>query len=154
MTTLTEVHLLELPVPLAAKSQEHFREMLREFSLIEDEGARSADVPARLMQLIDVLTRQFAGLNSEAEDRLEGAIAAGRDVIDDHVLLLPSAAAPASQALGDMIDQADAFCRTGKHLLTLETPDECVAYRRWYLGNIVDQVGGGPAVSWSQFQRP
>lgn len=40
-----------------------------------------------------------------------------RDVIDDHVLLLPAAAAP---ALGDIIDEADAFCRTGQHLLTLE----------------------------------
>jgi hypothetical protein len=147
------VHLLDLPVPLAAEAQEHFQELLREFSLVAGDGSGSAEhVPARLLKLIDVLNRQFAGANSAAEERLEAAIASGQLVIADHVLELPEEAGPAAQSLGYMIDEADAYCRNGQHLLTLATPARTVAYRHWYLGQVVDQLAGRPAVSWPSFQ--
>jgi hypothetical protein len=149
--SLRPVHLLALPVPLAAKSQQHFEELMREFALIST-GARSADpdhhVPQRLMDLIDTLVQQFGGLNNAAEERLNQAIERGDSVIDDHMLEIPVEAGPASQMLGDMIDEADDYCRRGQHLLTLESPDDCVAYRRWYLGEVIGQLAGAAPVAW------
>lgn len=147
------VHLLDLPVPLAAKTQQHFEELMREFTLIAA-GAQSNDpdhhVPARLMHLVDTLTRQFSGMTGDAEQRLADAIDNGEATIADHVLEIPVEAGPASQALGAMIDEADDYCRRGQHLLTLATPADCVAYRRWYLGEVIGQLAGGKATPWPE----
>ena len=145
------MHLLQLPVPLAAKSQQHFEELMREFTLIAT-GGGSADpehqVPKRLMDLIDTLVHQFGGLTNEAEERLNQAIERGDSAIEDHMLDIPVEAGPASQMLNDMIDEADEYCRRGQHLLTLESPTDCVAYRRWYLGEVVGQLAGADPVPW------
>lgn len=149
-----KVHLLELPVPLAAKSQQHIEELLREFALIAaDDPEDEHRVPGRLMELMDTLVRQFAGVGDEARDRLEAAIARGDRRIGDHVLDMPPEAAPASRALSDMLDEADEYCRRGQHLLTLATPQECVAYRRWYLGQVIDQLDGKQPTSWPQYRE-
>jgi hypothetical protein len=148
---LGQVHLLQLPVALAGKSQQHFEELMREFTLIAT-GGSSGDpehqVPKRLMNLIDTLVHQFGGLNNAAEERLNQAIERGEHIIDDHVLDIPVEAGPASQLLNDMIDEADEYCRRGQHLLTLESPADCVAYRRWYLGEVIGQLAGGDPVPW------
>lgn len=151
---LVQIHLLELPVPLAARAQEHFQELLREFTLISSDSSGSGEdgehVPARLLQLVDVLTQRYGGMNTAAEDRLEDAIAQGRPVIDDHVLEVPSPAGPGAQALSAMIDEADEYCRQGQHLLTLAASPELAAYRHWYLGQVVSQLEGQPPVPWPQ----
>lgn len=142
------MHLLQLPVALAEKARQHFEELMREFSLIAAASQSKHQVPARLTELVDVLTQQFAGVNTEADQRLEDAIEAGLETIDDHVLTLPAAAASASQALGDLIDEADDYCRKGEHLLTLASPPDCVAYRGWYLGEVIGQLAGKSPVAW------
>ena len=147
------VHLLRLPVPIASEAREHFEGLTREFALISASSGDTDEahqVPARLLQLVDALTAQFAGVSSEADQRLEAAIAAGAQEIEDHVLLLPPEAAGASQALGDMIDEADEYCRQGSHLLTLATPPTCLAYRQWYLGEVIGQLGGAAPVPWPE----
>jgi hypothetical protein len=153
---LVGVHLLELPVPLAAKTQQHFEELMREFALIAA-GVRSTDpdhhVPARLMQLVDGLVEQFGGVTGDAEQRLADAIDRGDAVIDDHLLEIPAEAGPASQALGDMIDEADDYCRRGEHLLTLASPPDCVAYRRWYLGEVIGQLAGATPTAWPHSEQ-
>ena len=151
---LIKIHLLELPVPLAAKAQQHVDELLREFHLM---AARPHDsdthrVPHRLLELVDVLTRQFGGINERADERLAEAIDSGVPVIDDHVLAVPAAGGPASRALADMLDEADEYCRDGKELLTLTTPQGCVTYRNWYLEQVIDQLNGATPVSWPDYQ--
>jgi hypothetical protein len=37
---------------------------------------------------------------------------------------LPAGVGPAAQQLGDMLDEADEYCRRGDHLLTLAAPRE------------------------------
>jgi hypothetical protein len=151
---MTTVHVLELPVPLAAKAQQHFEELMREFALISSgaDAQHENHVPRRLLDLVDVLVQQFGGTTSEPEQRLADAIERGDEVIADHVLEVPPEAGPASQALGDLIEEADEYCLRGEHLLTLATPPDCVAYRRWYLGQVVDQLAGKPPVPWPQYQ--
>ena len=46
-----------------------------------------------------------------------------------------------------MLDETDEFCRDGT-LLTLQADDDVVAFRRWYLREVVDQIAGRPARPW------
>lgn len=146
---LVEVHLLDLPVPLAARAQQHFEELMREFVLVAAGHQDGDRVPARLMALVDTLVQQFGAVASPAEERLADAIDRGDAVIDDHVVEVPKAAGPAAEALRDLIDEADDYCRRGQHLLTLATPADCVAYRSWYLGQVIGQVDGASPVAWT-----
>jgi hypothetical protein len=151
-SSLVEVHLLALPVPLAARSQQHFEELMREFILIaagHQQGHSEHEVPARLMNLVDTLVQQFGAVAGDAEERLADAIDRGDRVISDHVLKVPATAGQAAQALGDLLDEADEYCRRGQHLLTLATPAECVAYRRWYLGQLITQIQGAAPTAWT-----
>lgn len=151
---LVTVHLLELPVPLAARATQHFEELQREFALMAATGQSAEhETPVRLLSLVAALTAQYGGVSDEATQRLDAAIDRQDDVIADHVLHLPAEAAGATQALADMIEEADEYCRQGRHLLTLATPDDCVAYRRWYLGQVLDQLAGRPARPWSPTVR-
>lgn len=148
---LLRVHLLELPVPLAAKTQQHFEELMREFALIAASAHGTHPdhlVPSRLMRLVDALTQQFSGVTNDAEQRLADAMDRGDAVIPDHQLDIPAAAGPASRALGDLIDEADEYCRSGQHLLTLASPPDCVAYRRWYLNEVIGQLDGAEPTPW------
>jgi hypothetical protein len=151
-----EVHLLQLPVPLAERARQHFEGLMREFTLIaagNEEGGSQHPTPARLIELVDALTVQFAGVSTEADQRLQDAIDARLEVIDDHILVLPPAAGPASQALGDMIDEADDYCRAGEHLLTLASPADCIVYRKWYLGQVISQLAGATPVAWPDSEQ-
>ena len=155
-SSLMEVHLIAFPVRLAARSQQHFEELMREFVLIaagHHEGDSDHEVPARLMTLVETLVQQFGAVAGPAEERLADAIERGDEVIDDHVLEVPAEAGPAAQSLGDLIDQADEYCRRGKHLLTLATPADCVAYRNWYLGQIISQIQGAAPIAWTDSEQ-
>jgi hypothetical protein len=150
--SLVAVHLLALPVPLAARSQQHFEELMREFLLIADghqHGHSKHEVPARLMNLVQTLVQQYGAVTGSAEERLADAIDRGDQVIDDHLLEVPAEAGPAAQALGDLIDEADEYYRRGRHLLTLATPTDLVAYRRWYLGQVITQLQGAAPIPWT-----
>lgn len=141
-----------MPVPLAARSQQHFEELMREFLLIADghqHGQSEHEVPARLMNLVQTLVQQFGTVTSPAEERLADAIDRGDKVIDDHVLEVPTEAGPAAKALGELIDEADEYCRRGRHLLTLATPSGCVAYRPWYLAQVITQLQGAAPIPWA-----
>jgi len=119
--SLVAVHLLALPVPLAARSQQHFEELMREFLLIADghqHGHSPHEVPARLMNLVHTLVQQYGAVTGPAEERLADAIDRGDQVIEDH-------------------------------LLTLATPTDCVAYRRWYLGQVITQLQGAAPIPWT-----
>jgi hypothetical protein len=149
---LVTVHLLQFPVTVAAQARQHFEELSREFSLIRagaaDEHAR--DVPRRLLDMVDTLTARFGGVTSDADVRVENAIDRGDEWIDDHVMTVPAAAGPASRALADMLEEADAYCLQGQYLLTLATPPELVVYRRWYLGEVMAQLAGATPTPWPQ----
>jgi hypothetical protein len=128
---------------------------MREFALMSvptDEVERQRHVPTRLAELIDTLTADFEGVSTEQEQQLYDAAAAKLPVIDELVYTLPRAAVPASKALGEMLDEADEFCRQGKHLLTLAADDELVRFRRWYLDQFIDQADGKPPVPWSAYR--
>lgn len=154
-STLVDVHLLGLPVKVWASAQEHVDELLREFSLIaaqiRSEGGHS-EVPVRLIDLIDAVTAEYGGLNTEQEARLAAAAAAGVPLIDDLLFRIPPEAADAVMHLGALLDEADAYCSVGDHLLTLASPPVLARFRKWYLDEFTGQLAGRAPVAWADFQ--
>jgi hypothetical protein len=150
---LVEVHLLELPVPLWSRTQQQTDELLREFALAASQTPEDQrhHVPARLTALIETLTADFGDTSSSQDQELADAAAAGKERIDDLHFSLPPAAAPACQVLGDMLDEADDYCRSGQYLLTLAASDDMVRFRRWYLSDIIAQLGGRPPTPWPAY---
>jgi hypothetical protein len=150
-TPLVTVRILGLPLRLHARAAEHGEELQREFTLITQGRQRahdSTEIPARLLALIASLQGTYSGFTAEQEDVLDRALQSGAATLD-LTFRVPATAADAALALGALLDEADDYCREGKHLLTLATPPDLLAYRRWYLGEFVDQIRGGEPRPWS-----
>jgi hypothetical protein len=146
---LVDVRLVAVPVPVWSRAQEHADDLIREFTLIAADREREVarEVPARLIDLVAELTEQYGGISTEQEAALAQAATDGIEALD-LTFRLPPLAAQAATHLGAMFDAADEFCRSGDHLLTLATPPESLAFRRWYLGEFDRQVAGHPPTSW------
>jgi len=158
---LYDVVLLELPLEVHARAQEHSAELLREMYLIaqaqhgKSEGAAGGgkhELPRRLMELVDALTSSYGGLTNDQNRQLGDALDAGRDSID-LAYRVPLDVGAAVEQLGAMLDEADDYCREGQHLLTLATPPELLGYRRWYLSEFAAQLAGKSPTPWSQFRQ-
>jgi hypothetical protein len=150
---LITVELVGLPVAVQVRAQEHSDELVRELTLVGERMRQRGDhagLPARLVALIEQLTSQYSGFTVEQEKQLAEAIACGAETVD-LTYRVPRSAAAASQALGEILDEADDYCRAGQHLLTLATPDELVSYRRWFLAQFTGQAAGAPPVPWTEY---
>jgi hypothetical protein len=150
---LVTIQVIGIPIAVQARAQEHADELTRELTLIgaqlRQEG-NIRDLPALLVTLIEQLNARYSRFTTEQEQLLADATARGDDTID-LTYQLPASAAAHAQELSALLDQADVYCRTGRHLLTLATPDDLVAFRRWYLSQFIDQVGGQPPVPWDTY---
>ena len=148
---LAEVRLLRFPLPLWQESQEHVDELLREFTLITQSEGDHPSVPRRLLDLVAELTATYAGLSTQPEQERDEAIARGEDEVD-LLYLIPPVAAGAIRHLGNMLEEADAYCRQGSHLLTLQTPPAQVEFRRWFLAEFLVQLDGGAPTAWPAYR--
>jgi anti-anti-sigma factor len=152
---LVRVVLLDLPVTVHARAAAHQDALQREFDLVRRSGGPQ-DVPARLLALVDELDVRYGGLNDRPTDELAAAIAGGVAAVD-LTYEVPPDAADASLRLGELLDEADAYCREGVALMTLATPLESLLYRRWLLGQFVAQIRGAaptPWLAWLAAQEP
>lgn len=151
---LVSVRLLELPLDLQSRSQEHSDELTREMTLVAEQMRQQGDsggLPLRLVELIATLTEQYSMFTLEQEQQIAAALRAGQETIDlDY--RVPASAAEAATAVGAIFDEADDYCQAGQHLLTLATPPELVAYRKWYLQQFVDQIAGAEPVPWPRYR--
>ncbi len=147
---LVEVRLLRFPLALWQRSQEHVDELLREFALIAQGEDEHSSVPRRLLNLVAELSATYAGLSVGTEQERDEAIERGEAEID-LLYRTPREAAGAVQHLGDMLDQADAYCRQGSHLLTLQTPPDQLRFRQWFLAEFLRQFDGAPPVPWPEY---
>ncbi len=147
---LVEVRLLRLPLEVHRRASEHSDEMRREFSLIRAQQAdgASADVPQRLVALMEELEQRFSGFTEATRLELEDASERGDESVD-LLFRVPPEAGAAAVRLGALLDEADAHCRRGDALLTLATPPDALAYRRWYLEEFSRQLDGLPPRPWS-----
>jgi hypothetical protein len=145
---LVEVRLVGLPLQVWQRTQEHVDGLLREFALIAQDDEAKLATPGRLLALVQHLSAGFGSFSEAQVIEMEAALARG-DTEIDVTYQVPPAAAPAAQQLGDMLDEADDYCRRGDHLLTLATPEEELRFRRWFISEFVDQLGGAPPTPWS-----
>lgn len=161
---LVTVRLLQLPVALHARTQQHGDELLREFRLLAESvavdradggdptGASAHDVhlPRRLVELTERLTSRYGHFATEADARLEAAVATGQSTIDLEYRVPPEVGG-AARELSALLEEADEFCREGRYLLTLSTPPDLSRYRRWYLAQFVEQAAGADPQPWPRY---
>lgn len=147
---LVEVRVLQLPLDIWQCTQEHVDGLLREFTLIVQDAEARAATPGRLLGLVQELQAKYGEFSAEQRREMEAALERGQTEID-LVYRLPAGVGPAAQQLGDMLDEADEYCRRGDHLLTLAAPREELRFRRWFLGEFVDQLEGAPPTPWPDY---
>lgn len=149
-----QVRVLSAPVALWEEATSHTQDLMREFALmtIGAHAGTTRPVQQRLLDLVAQLRVTYAGATTEQELALDAAVVAGRSTID-LTYLLPIGVGAACRALSDLLDEADAHCASGG-MMTLVTPPEQVAFRRWYLGEFVRQEAGLPALAWPDAGSP
>jgi hypothetical protein len=146
---LVKVKIVGLPLDAYQEAAQHTDGLMREFALIRDPSTDGApDVPRRLLDLVERLGQQFQGFTGDQEAALAAAVARGVTSIDLEYLV-PAAARDAAVALGQMLDEADEYCRRGGALLTLATPPRALAFRRWFLDQFVRQIDGQAPEPWA-----
>lgn len=141
-----EVRLLAVPVQLHVSTSMHMDALQREFDVLESSEAEPA-VPRRLLDLIAELRDRYGTLASPSGDVIELAAQRGEEAID-LTFEAPPDIAEALEELDRLLDEVDDYCRSGEHLLTLAAAPEVNAYRRWFLGQFISQVGGAAPVPW------
>lgn len=152
-TDLVDVVLLELPLDLRSRAQEHSDELLREMTLIAlqiDEGDGSA-LPVRLTQLVDQVQATYSAFVDQPDKQIEAAIERGDLVADRVVYTVPRTVGGVATHLMDILEEADEFCRRGEYLLALAAPPDIHAYRIWALREFQTQCEGAAPVPWPTF---
>lgn len=144
---IVPVQLQRIPVALYVESTAHHEGLLREFALVAT-GDESA-VPARLLSLVQTLRARYGSATSPVTTRLLEAAERG-DAEIDVTYELPAGVGSAALELMELEDEADEFCRSGA-LLTLATPPHLVAFKRWYLMEVVRQLEGHPPTPWPDY---
>ena len=150
-----EVRLLNFPLPLFLRARERHDELQREFALMAirpPEARHGHEVPARLLELIDVLGRRYAGASDRSDAERDAAIERG-EVSIDLTYRLPPSAGQALRQLDQLMEDADAFCRSEDLLTLAATPIE-TKFRRWYLEQFTVQLAGGEPTPWDGPTNP
>ena len=147
---LFEIRIVAFPLQLWQRSQEHVDELLREFALIAQAEEEHPSVPRRLLDLVAELTAAYAGMSSAPENERDEALRQGQreTTLVYHV---PADVSEAVRTLGEMLDEADEYCRSGSQLLTLQTPPDQVRFRKWFLSEFQAQLAGAPPTPWPDF---
>jgi anti-sigma B factor antagonist len=134
---LVQVHLLGFPVEIHRRAGEHSEALRRELAFVEH--AHGADAaPARLEALTAELAGRYGELTTAQSERIAAAIAAGEQSID-LLYELPDEVVDGVVHLGQLLDELDELCRDGA-LLTMVTPPDLLAFRRWVVGEIEGQI--------------
>ena len=153
MTELVTVQLLGLPVDLQRRAAEHLDGLRREFDLLTVVGSPEGSVPQRLLDLIAELRDQFGGFVARPASELRSAVAEGHATMD-LTYEVPPAVADAAKRLGELLDEADRFCASGRALVTMATPHDELRYRRWFLAEFDQQIAGGEPTPWDRYRPP
>ncbi|MDQ6648498.1 MAG: hypothetical protein M3Z02_00010 [Actinomycetota bacterium] len=144
------VRLLRFPLRHYARTREHYDELMREFSLIASDPPTDRPdrhVPARLLELVDVLGQQYAATSAAPDAARDEALERG-DASIDLTYEIPKQGSAAATILLRLLEEADQFCQQGQSLLTLAAPADAVVFRRWWLGEFVRQVDGMAPEPW------
>ncbi len=136
---LRVVRLLNLPVGLFVDVNLHLDQLLYELQIVRaGEAAGTANVPPELRRVTREILDRYAGARATARAQATQAIEQGTDRVDIE-LLLPGAAADASEDLLALLEQADELCRAGQ-LLTVPASPQAAHLRRWISAELTAQL--------------
>lgn len=144
---LFDVQLLGLPVRVLVAAREYHDELLREFALLALGGtAGRANLPARLVELTEILGVQYGGAAARPDEVVDAALARGELTVDLSYRV-PAQVLDTADTLDALMHEADDFCRD-EQLLTLQRTEVMVTFAQWYLGEFRRQVAGEPPRPW------
>lgn len=144
---LYEVRLRNMPVRLLAAGREHHDEVMREFAMLAlDETEATDHAPARLIELVDILGRQYGAASARPDAEIDDAITRG-DTTIDLVYHVPDHVADAAARLEALMTEADEFCRQ-QQMLALARPELFVRFSHWYLDEFRRQIAGEQPRPW------
>lgn len=149
---MRSVALVDFPLQLGMRARQHRESLLREFAIIATAGGDEADVPKRLLEISRLHDERYSGMNPEADDAVDAAIARGEEYITI-VVHVPEQIKEDTLDLAPVLLEVDAYCRTGD-LLTLAPSDEVRRYWVWFLLEFVRQMNGEQPCSWHDFSMP
>jgi anti-anti-sigma factor len=131
------VELVGLPLAVIRRAAQHGEALRRELALVAH--ARTPGfAPMRLYELGMELAPTYQGLNDGPDQRLREALETTAESIDLQYVV-PVRAADDLQRVAALLDELDQYC-IDRDLLTLVTPPEGLAFRRWWLGEMIEQV--------------
>lgn len=145
---LVNVELRDFPIAVHSRAEEHSEGLKREFTLIAGGEAGDA-VPRRVLDLADRLEQQYGDYTAGSQRQIDQARERGEKFITVHVQV-PATARAAALELGEMLAEADEYCRAGDLLSLVPDPD-VLRFRTWYIEQFVHQIDGEPPVSWPEF---
>ncbi|MDA8391896.1 MAG: hypothetical protein M0Z87_03665 [Actinomycetota bacterium] len=152
MPKVFEVRVIGVPVPLWVASRQHSDELMREFALVyETAESEPASVPARLTNLVQEVKERYGAISKSAQGVLAAAEEEGIASVD-LAFEAPAELAGSARHLLELLEEADEYCRAGRHLLTLTSSPDVRAFREWYLGQFIDQIGGAEPTPWADFR--
>ena len=138
LTTYT-VRLGAVPTRFLLDAKAQIDNVVRELMLMRDGAAtRGVALAPELAALVETVTVDFAEVRNEIKRQAAAAAARG-DVDTNLELQLSPDAAEAGERYLEALDLADSYARAAD-LLTLASPPEHRAFRRWYVRNIIDQL--------------
>lgn len=150
------VTLGDVPTSLLLAAKEHTENIVREFSLAASGAAsgESAGIPLEMANMVDTVIHGFSAPRAAIKAQALAAAQRGEDRTQ-LVLELTAGAADAGYAYLAALDHADTYARRAQ-ILTLETPPQHRAFRRWYVGSLADQLRAaarGDTVSPRTFEQ-
>ncbi len=152
------ISLGDVPTDLLIAAKEHMDNLGREFALALSGAStgETAEMPADMATMVETVLHRFSGPRHAI--KVQALAAASRNEQRTTLTLsLPLTAVEAAEAYLRALDQADAYARSAK-ILTLETPPQHRAFRRWYVETIIEQLrfaatGGIPKIQETFEQR-
>ena len=148
---LVSVRLLEVPVALRFRSVEHGEGLVREMTLLTMRGDGESQIPRRLVDLAAEVTDTYGPSTAAQAAELESARANGLAVLPEVVYRVPPQTADFIRRIATTLDEVEEYCRAGEYLLTLASPPDLLAYRRWSMSEFERQIEGAPPMTWPEF---
>ena len=149
---MRQVTLVDFPLQVGIRARQHSEALMREFAIIAMGGGDGADVPKRLIEISQLHRERYSGMNPDADDAVDAAIARGEEFITLTVDV-PVRLKQDTIDLGTLLVEVDRYCRDGD-LLTLQPTPEIRKFWIWFLGEFVHQLSGEAPVSWREFELP
>ncbi|HEX3908368.1 MAG TPA: SpoIIE family protein phosphatase [Mycobacteriales bacterium] len=136
------VTLEDVPTRLLLDAKRHVDSLVREFALASGGAASgaSAHLPQRLAELIadTQSTVWFTDVRQAIKRQAAAAAAAGKERTQLTLALAPNTSDAGERYLATL-DEIDTYARAAR-LLTIATPPQHRAFRRWYVTSLVTQL--------------